>query len=452
MTASPREDKHSGSNVSDEKKDGGLETGEDVIEGTGTLSAATFNLCKSAIGVGILALPYCMAQSGIVLGIILLVFCSLMASVTLHFLARIAANFHVGDYYLAGRLAYDGVGEISGVLATLMFLLGGGLIAYAQLSGTYLQQFLIYVLGYEAADRASLPFYLSIYATVGLSCCLILPLALLRDLNKLAPASIAGLVLMGCVCVLTVVDYLVYALGGRTPTTEPAVTYTLFRWDSGPVKAFTVILFAFCNHFTMLAVVPRMRDPTPPRRRFILLLSSSIVLVFYVTVAVSGYLHFGDAVNRNILLAPQRMSLPYAVAQLLVGLIIILSFPLLSDPARSCVEFLLTKWTGAPPSAHIETLSPRNLVTTGALVAYAGLVAMFFADTILTILGAFTALCGSLLMFVFPSMYFLRLSHRYEVTRAEHALALFSVLFGVLVLLFGTYFNALDTWRAIFAK
>lgn len=428
----------------------GNKEAEEAEKRTGTIASSTFNLCKSAIGVGILSLPFCMAKSGIILGTLILVFCSFASTVTLLFLSRIAANTDLGDYYLVGKLAYGMTGEITGVLATLFFLCGGGLIAYAYYSGIYLQKFFIYALGFSNVQKpADLPFYLSKYATVSVACCLIFPLAILRDLNKIAPASIAGLCLMGAVCVLTVVDYIVYAVGSGPVITEP-IKYTLFKWDTGPIKAFTLILFAFCNHFTMLAVVPKLTAPTPKRRKLILTLSSSIVLVFYLVLAIFGYLHFGDNVNKNILLAPDKVRLPYAIAQLLVALIIILSFPLLCDPARSCIVFLLEKWTGPPQTAMADVT--RNLIITAGLVVYSGLVAVFGDEALLSIMGVFSAFCGSLLMFIFPSVYFLRLSYKYRMTNLEKILAYGSIVLGVFVLIFGSYFNACDAYNELFGS
>lgn len=390
------------------------------------MAAGVFNLCKAAVGVGILSLPYAMGNAGWALGLSLLLFGSLSTSSTLHFLSRIAANTDVGDYFSLGRMAFGQAGEIFAVVITLLYLMGG-LIAYATYTSVYFSSFLCFATG-VAKNSA---WYVNSNVIIGISAALIFPLACVRDLSKLSKASVVGMACMGFVCVLTVVDYFI-----DTETVSKA-SYTAIKLSYPALQSFTLILFAFCNHFTMLTIVPTFIDPTPARRSKLLVISSSVVFVFYFLVSLFGYLHFGDDVRKNILLAPITTA-PYAIAQLLVASVIILSFPLLCDPTKTCVEFLVSKAIGAPSAAGAHV---RNFVITGSLVAFSALSAMTLADVILPILGAFTSLCGSMLMFIFPSLYFLRLSDKYRVSPAERAIAFANIGVGIVVLIFGTYLN-----------
>lgn len=392
-----------------------------------SMTSGIFNLCKSAIGVGILSLPYSMRNAGLILGLVLLAFGSATTTCTLYFLGRIAAHTDLGDYFDVGREAFGSVGEITGLIATALYLFGA-LIGYASYTSTYLQKFLSFVFSVEADST----WYTNSKLIISICGMAIFPLACLRDLSKLAKASIVGMICMTFVCGLTVIDYII-----SSPATKPQ--YTMINLSPDALKAFSNIIFAFCNHFTLLAIVPRFVDPTPKRRLSMIGISSGIVVMFYFLVSLFGYLNFGDDVVSNILLAKEVTS--YAIAQLLVACVIIVSFPLLCDPTKSCVFMLLNKTIGpAPGEGQI-----RNISVTAALVGGSTVVAMFAAKAVLPILGAFTSLCGSLLMFIFPAIYFLKLGKLYKISPTERILCYVVIVTGVVVMIFGTYFNFLET-------
>lgn len=399
------------------------------------MAAGTFNLCKSAVGVGILSLPAAMAKSGLALGLGLLAMGSITCSSTLHFLARIAANTDMGDYFGVGRMAYGAIGESIAVAATLLYLIGA-LIAYMSYTTTYISGGLGYLLGRPSA------WYLSNYVVITVCACLIFPLAVLKDLSKLAKASIVGMCCMGFICGLTVVDYFL------DRDTVAVAEYTTFVWAPSALQAFSTILFAFCNHFTMLSIVPAFIDPSPRRRTILTALSSSVVFLFYLLVSLFGYLHFGDQVNGNILMA--RETGFYAVAQLVVACVILVSYPLLCDPTKACVDFLVCKVVGRPRSMAAANF--RNVIITVSLVVSSALIAMVAAKEVLPILGLFSSLCGSLLMFIFPALYFLKLGRLYKINPSERVMAYVDIAVGIVVLIFGTYFNAVELIGAFFGK
>ncbi len=399
---------------------------------TTTMSAAAFNLCKSAIGVGVLFLPSSMRDAGLVLGLALILVGSLSTSATLHFLSRIAARTDMGDYFEVGRAVYGTAGEVAAVTALMLFLFGA-LIAYSFCSSIYALGFICYA----TSTEVNTTWYTNERLIIAVASLAIFPLASLRELSKLASASIVGMVCMGLVCILTVCDYFFDKLS--TP-----VTYELFKFDSGVLRAFSNILFAFSNHFTMLAIIPTFVNPTVARRNRLLAISASVVAAFYLIIAAFGYLHFGEGIENDILTAPQVKTLPYAVAQLLVALVIILSYPLLCDPTKKCVNLLLEKAIGPPMNRASD--HARNLALTAGLVASSALIAMYAATAVRPILGAFTSLCGSLLIFIFPSLFFLRLAPgKYSISGAERAAAYACIAIGIILAIFGTFFNVQKT-------
>lgn len=401
--------------------------------------AGSFNLVKSAVGVGVLALPRAMAMCGIGLGVAILAFGALTTASTLHFLARIAANTDQGDYFAVGRLVFGTAGEVGAVAVTLLYLFGG-LIVYAAVAGKNIRESLPFLLGKVVAVKPD-AWYFSMYVVVPVCAIFIFLLCCIRDLSKLSMASLAGLICMAYICLLTVFDYF-----ADTYDTPPI---TKVKLSTDAINGFSTVIFAFCNHFTMLAIVPRFIDPTPKRRALLTGGSSTVVFIFYLFVAVFGYLHFGDGVPGFILSAGSRQqSPPYILAKLLVSVVIIFSYPLLCDPAKSCFDLLLTKVIG-PASA--STASVRNIGITAALVAFSAFIAATCSEIAGAILGIFSASCGSLLMFIFPALFFLKLGTKYRVSPVERGIAYFDILLGIFLLIFGTIFGVQEGYKTLMA-
>ena len=111
-----------------------------------TMVRACFNLTKSAVGIGTLRLPGTIKKLGWGLGLPMIVVSSLLCSISHHFLARLAANTDIGDFYGLGKLAYGTVGEMTAVAATLLYLFGA-LLAYCRFAGAYISSSVTYLFG-----------------------------------------------------------------------------------------------------------------------------------------------------------------------------------------------------------------------------------------------------------------------------------------------------------------
>ncbi|PJF16565.1 hypothetical protein PSACC_03614 [Paramicrosporidium saccamoebae] len=401
---------------------------------TTTLSQGIFNVSKSAVGAGALRLPYAVSKLGIAGGVGVLLFVSFITTTTLHFLARMAANLDVGDYFTLGNMAFGVVGEVVAMISLVLFLIGG-LIFYIDKAQEFTVNVISEVIPSLSEYRSSLPLIVTVVTAV-----LIFPLAAQRDMSALAKGAMIGMVCMGYILVLTVADYL-YAVA--TGATAPDVVMIVPFSFGDFFRTFSGMLFAFVNHFTLLAVVPVMVDPSPKRRMSLTLSSSGVVLGFYLLVAVCGYLHFGATVPQLVLSACTAKSGPikwaYQAGSLLVAVVLILSYPLLLDPARGTIEGALIRFAGGAPHS-----ASRSLIITFVLVALPTFIALTFKERVLNILDVFVAFTGALLLFIFPGGFFLRFQDKYHVSPIERVLAYISVAFGFVLMIFGTYYSVVD--------
>lgn len=403
-----------------------------------TLTQGVFNLTKAAIGAGMLFLPWNMHRMGLLAGVGSILLAGVLCSSTLHYLSRICANTGADNYFKLGRLAYGSVGEMTAV-AALLFNLLGGLINYANFAGDYMSSALVFLCRLDAAPWYLTPAFLKI-AIAGLA---ILPLACLKDMSKLARSSLAGLLCMGYILVLTIVDSAIDPARYDPPRLAPRLSLQFF-------SAFGNIIFAFVNHFTVVAIVPVMIHPTPQRRGLMIALSNSTVLAVYLSAAICGYLHFGSSINParpDILNSVAEMSTPYAIAKLAFASVMVFSYPLLCDPARSALDQLLATLYVRGSQTRLRQWSQlaihRHFAETVLLVALPTAIAVCAADLAALFLDVFSSLCGSLLVFIFPALYFVRLAqpkmYNFRMHLWERAFVVVNVMVGTAVALIGTF-------------
>lgn len=397
-------------------------------------------MSKSAVGAGTLSLPFTVAKLGLVGGMGVLTFASAISTSTLYLLARLAANLDIGDYFTLGNMAFGVVGEVIAMGCLILFLLGA-LVFYIDFAASSFVDFI----GTVVPSITAYPMALLRIVTIA-TAAVIFPLAAQRDMSKLAKAAMAGMICMGYILALTIVHYL-YDLfqGGMTAEVEMLVPMTLKDF----FQNFSTMLFAFVNHFTMLSAVPVMIDPSPKRRLVLTFGSSGIVFGFYLLMSLSGYLHFGKSVPRAILEVGLKsdssiVMWAYKVANLLLGVVLVLSYPLLLDPCRGTIEGAIARATGNAPSRS----AVRSMAITFGIIASSTFIALVFKKEVTILLDISVAFAGSMLLFIFPAAFFLRFQEKYHVSNLERILSYAVIAFGVALMIFGTYYNIYDLLAA----
>lgn len=379
-----------------------------------------------------------MHRMGLLSGLASIIIAGVLCSTTLHYLSRICANTGADNYFKLGRLAYGSIGEMAAV-AALLFNLLGGLINYANFAGDYMSSALLFLLGIDSA-----PWYISpAFLKIVISSLAIFPLACLKDMSKLAHSSLAGLLCMGYILLLTIADALTDQEEYAPPRIMPRISTQFF-------SAFGSIIFAFVNHFTIVAIVPVLINPTPQRRGLMIASSNATVLLVYLSAAIFGYSHFGSSIDPNkpdILNSVAKMSVPYAIAKLAFSLVMVFSYPLLCDPARSALDQLVTKLVVGGSAERLATWSSlyqlRHYTETFILVAVPTIIAVCAASMAALFMDVFSSLCGSLLVFIFPSLYFVKLAaprmYNYRIHSWEKSLVAVNIFVGAAVAIIGTF-------------
>ena len=151
------------------------------------------------------------------------------------------------------------------------------------------------------------------------------------------------------------------------------------------------------------------------------------------------------------------MSVPYAIAKLAFSLVMVFSYPLLCDPARSALDQLLAKMVVRGSAERLATWNGlyqfRHYTETFLLVAIPTAIAVFAANMAALFMDVFSSLCGSLLVFIFPSLYFIKLAtpkmYNYRIHNWEKSLVAVNIFVGSAVAIIGTFDSVKNIVKAI---
>lgn len=404
-----------------------------------SLTGAVFNLTKSAVGAGTVFLPALLKTLGPVAGTTYLIVAGALCALPLYFLGRMAHHCETGDYFKLGRLALGKKGETAVSISLLLFL-AGGLIAYAYCVGDFLSSSLISLVGAEKlpaflANKGNMSVIMAIAAIFPLSC--------LRDMSKLAFTSIIGMVCMLGIAGMLTYDA-IFTIGGdkALPFGDVKTAVSIGTYLSLLASSAGAVIFAYVNHFTIVSLVPVMVDPSAKSRMKLIGASSGLAVMVYLMAAVGGYMRFGSACTDNILNVYDSQPytpIIYTIAKLSLALVLVCSYPLLCDPARSCLDSL-----AFGPNSRLSK-GFRHYLETALIVAVPVTVAYLTEDKSLGVLNVFAGLCGSLLVFSMPGLFYLRLSRsfKFSITRLERGLSYFCIGFGLILAVSSTIFNVM---------
>lgn len=401
------------------EKGEGQERKDKVSKRNVSLLAAIFNLTKSAVGVGTLFLHGKLVTLGFTAGLVAIMTAALMSTLSLHLLSRMAHNCDTGDYFVLGRQALGPHGERIIVIALLLFLFAG-LVYYCLFVESYVQQTLEYVL--------QQPNYKNVILTTVVPVLLFMfPLSCLRDLSALAVSSIVGMLSIMGVTGLVVFHYLTSPASENTKTLTQALASESVIGPAG-WSAFGGIIFAFVNHFTVVSLCQVLQRPTPTRRCILNIASTVASLAIYIPCAIFGYLLF----SKEPTILDVKSNILFAIARGVVVLVIMVSFPLLLDPARSSLNSMLPF-----PDSTARHFGVTFLLTVLPLVTV-----LSFGWKVDDFLSLLSAICGSFLVFIAPPVFFLRLQSKMVVHGWERVGAYVLFAFGLIVLATGTYSTA----------
>ncbi|MES1908525.1 MAG: hypothetical protein MHM6MM_001443 [Cercozoa sp. M6MM] len=244
-----------------------------------------------------------------------------------------------------------------------------------------------------------------------------LPLALLRDLHALRHASLLGVLSISYSALLVLVTAI---QNGVHPSVD------VFRLDGGLFVAISIMNVAYTMHYNAPRFYAELKNKSPAKFGSVSMQAMAACFLVYASAALAGYLQFGNDVCGEVLSSLPNNSFS-TVARLLMAACLVCTFPLPFSAARHNFDGLFfpkAVWT-----------RKRHVIQTVSLVVSAVFFAVVFPQ-VEKILGFQGAIVGSLVVYVFPSLIYLRL-----VTQRPKLLTYLA--YGMLV--FGTVTGILGT-------
>lgn len=382
----------------------------------GGVRQSIFTLISSALGGGVLCLPYIMLLGGWLVGVLMLAFAAVLAYYSMTILFMCSSK--TGIYSYGALLSYATAPIAGPILDIVIVLYGSGVvIAYYVFLGDFLP---------SLAEGLGMTLLTDRSTCLALCCICSIPFALPRKLSALqyiSPVSTIALV-------LTAISALVRLprMSAQLPIEDASLDIALFGLPL--LKCFTISLFAFICHMNVVSVAGELHQPTAMRARKIALRSASTQFFFYLIIGISGYISFGQSVKQNFITNYPSDDRLILVCRLLLTLTIFLALPINTNPvANAFVHLLLT--VGLAPDhtgPEIETplvsgadqsLSPTNAIISveteplkniriavAASVLIQGMLVALYSPGVADVISVLGGSFGTLIMLVCPAIIY----------------------------------------------
>ncbi|KAM0803268.1 transmembrane amino acid transporter protein-domain-containing protein [Usnea florida] len=376
---------------------------------TSNIISAFMNMANSIIGAGIIGQPYAFRQAGLSAGIVLLVILTITVDWTIRLIVVNSKLSGANSFQGTVQHCFGASGLIAISIAQWAFAFGG-MVAFCVIMGDTIPS----VIAALFPSLSNTPFLwlltnrraVIIMCTLGFS----YPLSLYRDIAKLAKASTLALLSMSVILVTVVTQGI-----GAPQDLRGDLHGSLFV-RTGVLQAISVISF---DHNSLL-IYGSLEKPTMDRFARVTHYSTFTSMLACLTMALAGFVTFGDKTRGNILNNFPRENLIVNIARFLLGANMVTTLPL--------GLFAL------PPNFWFpnEPYSPNlHLIFTTSLVVTAMALSLITCDlgAVFELVVIANRLCK--LAYILPPLCYIKLSSRsWKVIPA-----ILCVIFGIIVMI-----------------
>ncbi|XP_058047426.1 sodium-coupled neutral amino acid transporter 4 [Ahaetulla prasina] len=460
---------------------------------------SAFNLSNAIMGSGILGLSYAMANTGIVLFIILLFSVALMSLYSVHLLLKTAKEGGSLIYEKLGEKAFGWTGKI-GAFVSLTMQNIGAMSSYLFIIKYELPEVIRAFLGLE--DNCGEWYLNGNYLVIFVSIGIILPLSLLKNLGYLGYTSGFSLTCMvffvsvviykksQIACPLPVLDnkvgnwsyndtavplhvvvlpndsadlelnlmmdstnkqYSSVFEETKAKLHQSGVEYEAhgedndkcqakyFVFNSRTAYTIPILAFAFVCHPEVLPIYSELKNRSRKRMQNVANVSIMGMLIMYLLAALFGYLTFYGKVEDE-LLHTYRKVYTFDTLLLMVRLAVLvavtLTVPIVLFPIRTSLTTLLF------PRRPFSWI--RHFLIAIVILIFNNLL-VIFVPTIKDIFGFIGASAATMLIFILPAAFYLRLVKKEPLRSPQKIGALIFLIVGI-IFMFGSMTLILLDW------
>lgn len=389
---------------------------DDYSPGTTSIGMSVFNLSNAIMGSGILGLAFALANTGIVLFVLLLVSVTLLSIYSISLLLKCSQETGCMVYEKLGEQVFGTPGRLL-VFGSTTLQNTGAMLSYLFIVKNELPNVIKFLIGMENSTAWYLDgrFLLGV-VTFGI----ILPLCLLKNLGYLGYTS--GFSLTCMFFFLVVVVYNKFKIpcpyisvnetlsNSQNATVEGQCTAKYFTFNSKTAYALPTLAFAFVCHPSVLPIYSELRDRTQKKMQLVSNISFFAMFLMYFLTAIFGYLTFYDKVESELLgTYSNKKDILLLTVRLAVIIAVILTVPVLFFTVRSSLFELARK---------TKYKFWQLLLVTIILLIIIDLLVIFI-PAMKDIFGAIGATSANMLIFILPSMLYLKITSGNETLAKE---------------------------------
>lgn len=393
------------------KKTGDSISHDQQNQGTATFFKTCFNALNALSGVGILSVPYALSSGGWLSLTLLFIIAASTFFTGLLIRRCMEIDSRIRTYPDIGERAFGQYGraiisifmylELYFVATGFLILEGDNLFNLFPNSG----------IDYSWFHLSGRQGFVIIVALI------ILPTVWVQDLSLLSYVSATG-VLASAIIIISI--FWTAAFDGVGFSGKGRVLNS-----SGIPSAFSLYAFCYCAHPVFPTLYTSMKD----KRQFnkVMVVCFALCTVGYTSMAILGYLMFGDSVESQVTLNLPLGEISSKVAIYTTLVNPVTKYSLMVTPIIAAVENLLIN-KNRPMSLFMRTL----LLISTVIVA---LTVPFFGD-LMSLVGAFLSSTASIIL---PCLCYLKISGTYRRMSCELVLVIAILLMGVSVVITGTF-------------
>ncbi|XP_059373301.1 probable sodium-coupled neutral amino acid transporter 6 isoform X1 [Carassius carassius] len=368
--------------------------------------SSAFNLMNAIMGSGILGLSYAMANTGIIGFSILLLVVSSLAAYSVHLLLLLCDKTGVNSYEALGERAFNRPGKIV-VACTILIQNIGAMSTYLFILKSEMPAA---VTGFMSTETSGKWFEDGVALLILVTLIVVLPLALLPKIGFLGyTSSLAFFFMLFFTVVVMVKKWSIPCPLPVNATVNLSLntsecTPQMFVFSLKSAYAVPTMAFSFLCHTAVLPIYCELHRPTKQRMQNVANVSIFLSFVVYLISALFGYLTFYTHVDSELLKGYDTY-LPRDVVvisvRLAILLAVLLTVPLIHFPARKAVLMLCRG------DREFSWLS--HVLSCFFILTFVLLLAIFVPDirNVFGVVGSTTSTC---LLFVYPGMFYLRIS------------------------------------------
>ncbi|KAM8820651.1 S38A4 protein, partial [Eudromia elegans] len=464
------------------------EYSEEYHRGTVSFGMSSFNLSNAIMGSGILGLSYAMANTGIILFVVLLLGVAMLSLYSVHLLLKISKEGGSLIYEKLGEKAFGWLGKC-GVFISVTMQNIGAMSSYLFIIKYELPEV---IRAFMKLEENSGEWYLNgnylvIFVTVGV----ILPLSLLKSLGYLGYTS--GFSLSCMVFFVSVVIYKKFQVPCPLPVMEQGagnwttinstvpmhlvmlpneslnsgVNFMMdntagqmpgleesrdtfpksgvefeahsdssdmcrpkyFVFNSRTAYAIPILAFAFVCHPEVLPIYSELKDPSRKRMQNVSTISITGMLIMYLLAGLFGYLTFYGEVEDELLHTYTKVytfDTLLLTVRLAVLVAVTLTVPIVLFPIRSSISALLF------PKRPFSWI--RHFLIAAVILIFNNLL-VIFVPAIKDIFGFIGASSATMLIFILPSAFYLRLVKKEPLRSPQKIGALIFLIVGIIFMI-----------------